>query len=78
MTENIDGNEYVTTVDGEAGISKIITLAETNADILFENRKDVTVDTGVLLDTLPYILILGVVAVGAVLLIKKRRNRDDD
>lgn len=78
VTENIDGNEYVTTVDGEAGISKIITLAETNADILFENRKDVTVDTGVLLDTLPYILILGVVAVGAVLLIKKRRNRDDD
>lgn len=69
---------YVTTVDGETGSSKTITLAETNSGIAFVNRKDVTVDTGVLLDTLPYILILGVVAVGAVLLIKKRRNRDDD
>lgn len=69
---------YVTTVDGETVSSKTITLDETNRDIAFVNRKDVTVDTGVLLDTLPYILILGVVAVGAVLLIKKRRNRDDD
>ena len=69
---------YVTTVDGETGSSKVITLAETNSNIAFVNTKDVTIDTGVLLDTLPYILILGVVAVGAVLLIKKRRNRDDD
>ena len=69
---------YVTTVDGETGSRKTITLAETNSDIAFVNRKDVTVDTGVLLDTLPYILILGVVAVGAILLIKRRRNRDDD
>ena len=63
---------YVTTVDGETGSGKTITLAETNRDIAFVNRKDVTIGTGVLLDT------LGVVAVGAVLLIKKRRNRDDD
>ena len=69
---------YVTTVDGKTGSSKVITLAETNSNIAFVNTKDVTIDTGVLLDTLPYILILGVVAVGAVLLIKKRRNRDDD
>lgn len=69
---------YVTTVDGVTGNSKEITLAETNNNIAFVNTKDVTIDTGILLDTLPYILILGVVAVGAVLLIKKRRNRDDD
>lgn len=69
---------YVTTVDGTSGSSKTITLAESNSNIAFVNRKDVNVDTGILLDTLPYILILGVVAVGAVLLIKKRRNRDDD
>lgn len=69
---------YVTTVDGVAGNSKEITLVETNSSIAFVNTKDVTIDTGILLDTLPYILILGVVAVGAVLLIKKRRNRDDD
>lgn len=69
---------YVTTVDGVDGNSKEITLAETNSSIAFVNTKDVTIDTGVLLDTLPYILILGVVAAGAILLIKKRRNRDDD
>lgn len=78
VTENIDGSEYVTTVDGESAISKTITLAETNNDIEFVNRKDVIIDIGVLLDTLPYILILGVVAVGSVLLIRKHKNRDDD
>lgn len=69
---------YVTTVNGESGNSKGITLAETNSRIDFVNTKDVTIDTGVLLDTLPYILILGVVVVGAVLLMRKHRNREDD
>lgn len=72
------GSGYVTTVNGETGRSKTITLAETNNDIAFVNRKDVTVDTGISLETLPYILILGVVAAGAVLLIRKRGNRYDD
>lgn len=72
------GSGYVTTVNGETGRSKTITLAETNNDIAFVNRKDVTVDTGISLETLPYILILGAVVAGAVLLIRKRRNRYDD
>lgn len=54
------------------------TMPEQDGKLVINNDKTVTVDTGVLLDTLPYILILGVVAVGAILLIKRRRNRDDD
>lgn len=46
--------------------------------ITFTNTKEVTIETGVSLETLPYILILAVVAVGAVVMIRKRRNRDED
>ncbi len=78
VTENIAGSEYVTTVDGASGNSKTITLAETNAKIVFENRKDITIDTGVLLDTMPYILILGIVLAGGILwFINKNRIRED-
>lgn len=54
------------------------TMPEVDGKLVINNDKTVTVDTGVSLETLPYILILGVVAVGAVLMIKKRRNRDED
>lgn len=67
----------VTTASEKDGIFKF-TMPEQNGKLVINNDKTVTVDTGVLLDTLPYILILGVVAVGAVLLIKRRRKRDDD
>ena len=59
------------------GIFKFI-MPEEDSKLVINNDKTVTVDTGILLDTLPYILILAVVVIGAVLLIKKRRNRDDD
>ena len=67
----------LTTASEKDGIFKF-TMPKKNGKLVINNDKTVTVDTGVLLDTLPYILILGVVAVGAVLLIKRRRNRDDD
>ncbi len=69
---------YVTTVDGVNGNSKVITLAETNNTITFVNAKNITIETGVLLDSLPYILILAVViGVGVIVFIRKRRERDD-
>ena len=67
----------LTAASGKDGIFSF-TMPKENGKLVINNDKTVTVDTGVLLDTLPYILILGVVAVGAVLLIKRRRNRDDD
>lgn len=67
----------LTTVLGADGIFTF-TMPEENGKLVINNDKTVTIDTGILLDTLPYILILSVVAVGAVLMIRKRKNRDDD
>ena len=78
----IPSNGTGTTVELTAASEKDgifeFTMPEEDGKLVINNDKTVTVDTGVLLDTLPYILILGVVAVGAVLLIKRRRKRDDD
>ena len=58
------------------GIS--FTMPSNDVSIVINNDKTVTVDTGVLLDSLPYVLILALVAVGGVLFVRKRHNRDDD
>lgn len=84
VTENPDGYTYsfvsitegVTKTDQENGVS--FTMPANDVTVVINNDKTVQIDTGILLDTLPYILILGVVAVGAILLIKRRRKRDDD
>lgn len=54
------------------------TMPEKNSKLVINNDKTVQIDTGISLETVPYILILAVVVIGAVLLIKRRRNRDDD
>lgn len=51
----------------------------TSISITVENNKDANPDTGVLLDSLPYILILAAIAVVAgVTVVRKRHARDDD
>lgn len=60
-----EGNVATITVSGDETIS-------------FVNTRNVTIDTGVILDALPYILILAVVVIGVAALTKRRRNRDDD
>ena len=42
------------------------------------NDKDGPVDNGVLLDTLPYLIILGIAAAGAVALLLHKRKHDDE
>lgn len=49
-----------------------------NRTVIVTNEKDAPVDNGVLLDTLPYILILVVVVGGGVLLFLRKRKNDDD
>lgn len=50
-----------------------------NARMLsFTNKRDLLPDTGVLLDTLPYIVILAVVAGGVALLVLRKRRKEDD
>lgn len=50
----------------------------TNNAITVINRCDLMPDTGVLLDTLPYIVILAVVAGGGILLMLRKRRKEDD
>ena len=66
-------NEKTTTI---TITDDMIDLKEIN--ITVTNEKDAQVDNGVLLDTLPYILILVVVAGGGVLLFLRKRKNDDD
>ncbi len=61
----------------ESGNGISFTMPEDNSNVVFNNEKNITVDTGVILDTLPYVLILAVVVIGALVLMKRRRNRDD-
>ena len=68
-----------------SGTSKSITIAITaemldldEIEIVVTNHREGEIDNGVLLDTLPYILILVVVAGGGVLLFLRKRKNDDD
>ncbi len=53
------------------------TMPSNDVSVVINNAKNVVPDTGVILDTLPYILILAVVIIGGVLLIGRRRSRND-
>ena len=58
--------------------SASVTINATAKTIQFLNHNEAEPDMGVLLDTLPYILILVVVAGGGVLLFLRKRKNDDD
>lgn len=53
-------------------------LGKTGTSVAFTNRCDLDPDTGVLLDTLPYIVILAVVAGGVALLMLRKHRKEDD
>ena len=61
---------YTTTKEGDSG--SITAATQTAA---FTNDRTTTVDTGITTDSLPYVLLLGIVVLaGAVLFIKRRAN----
>lgn len=53
------------------------TIGAATTTVEYINDKDITVDTGVSLDTLPYVLMLAVVAAGVVAMIAKKRRVED-
>lgn len=55
----------------------VMTAVEAD-DIVVTNRATLIPDTGVLLDTLPYIVILAVVVGGVALLMLRKRRKEDD
>ena len=55
----------------------VMTAVEAD-DIVVTNHATLKPDTGVLLDTLPYLVILAVVAGGGILLMLRKRRKNDD
>ena len=62
----------------EDGTGIQFTMPNEDSVVEFNNAKDVAVDTGVVLDSLPYVLILAAAVIGGVIVMKKRRRRDED
>lgn len=61
-----------------SGLVATVTIDKDKETVTFINHKDAHPDTGVLLDSLPYILIIAcVAAIGAFIVILRRKNRED-
>lgn len=69
-----DGQQKLVTCDAEGNTVK----AQEGLAITVTNHCTLKPDTGVLLDTLPYIVILAVVAGGVALLMLRKRRKEDD
>lgn len=67
-----DGKVY------EENRTATVTIATTEQTVHFTNHRTLEPDLGVLLDTLPYIVILAVVAGGVALLMLRKRRKEDD
>ena len=71
--------EQTTPIEGGAERKATVTIGADGAKTLaFTNHCKLIPDTGVLLDTLPYIVILAVVAGGVALLMLRKRRKEDD
>lgn len=68
---NQEGFEYTLTSENANG-----TMTENKA-ATFENKREGTVDTGVILDNAPYIAMLTFVAAGAVFMVIKKRREEE-
>ena len=60
------------------GLQAELTVEEGENKVVFTNHKEATPDTGIVTDSLPYIVILAcVVAIGAVVIVRRRGRRDE-
>lgn len=62
----------------EKSVEATVTVQGTAQVVAFTNHATLIPDTGVLLDTLPYIVILAVVVGGGILLMLRKRRKNDD
>lgn len=62
----------------EKSVEATVAVQGTAQTIAFTNHATLLPDTGVLLDTLPYIVILAVVVGGGILLMLRKRRKNDD
>lgn len=85
VEEDYSGEKYETSwqigTDGvvhEKNTTATVTIGTTEQTVHFTNHRTLEPDLGVLLDTLPYIVILAVVAGGVALLMLRKRRKEDD
>ena len=85
IEEDYSGEKYDTSwqigTDGEVhekNSTATVTIGTTEQTVHFTNHRTLEPDLGVLLDTLPYIVILAVVAGGVALLMLRKHRKDDD
>lgn len=75
--EKMGGYTYDSTKVGEDDFTSLTVADNTDADIVVTNTKAQEIDTGISTDSLPYIMLLGVVAlIGVVMFIKRRAYND--
>lgn len=71
--------EQTTPIEGSDERKATVTIgADGEKTLAFTNHATLIPDTGVLLDTLPYIVILAVVVGGGILLMLRKRRKNDD
>lgn len=85
LEEDYTGEKYETSwqigTDGEVqekNSTATVTIGTTEQTVHFTNHRTLEPDLGVLLDTLPYIVILAVVAGGGILLMLRKHRKEDD
>ena len=85
LEEDYTGEKYETSwqigTDGdvyEKNSTATVTIGTTEQTVHFTNHRTLEPDLGVLLDTLPYIVILAVVAGGVALLMLRKHRKEDD
>lgn len=83
VEDNYSGEKYETSYVVDSGTpvngqEATVTIGTDAKQIDFTNHRTLEPDLGVLLDTLPYIVILAVVAGGVALLMLRKRRKDDD
>lgn len=76
--EKYETSYVVGSGDPQSGREATVTMSGTNMTLAFTNHCNLKPDTGVLLDTLPYIVILAVVAGGVALLMLRKHRKEDD
>lgn len=83
VEEDYTGEKYETSYVVDSGTSTdgqeaTVTIGTDAKQINFTNHRTLEPDLGVLLDTLPYLVILAVVAGGVALLMLRKRRKEDD
>ena len=80
LTISEDAQGYTMSLDADKGevTGNRYTVSENDATITVTNTKDTEVDTGITLDSLPYILLLVLAVLGGIFFLAKHKRRRED